>query len=325
VKRITIKEIKQETWFKEELPDYLFPDELLKDHRSRGKEIIDMETVQEVAKQFGTSDALVVRAIEQQQAKNQSDLKKLEESQGSLITNDPDDQSLAGTHNNPLFAAYCMIVDVKIAYDQAPDFYHAAEMSDYSNPSNLKLIQRKGGQMMPHPEKIMFFDVNVMDPMPEDHGSYNQGNTGGRKTKPSKWHLGIRSNSTSYDIMYEVYKAMRKLGFKWQTITPFYLVVRRKVVSTRVGEVDRYSYLTLQLYQIDEKNYLLDFANKTDKQEGSRENSSTDLQYLEGLEKYGEQGKVICKDGERRMPNQHIIMEFFEMCSVLIKSLAGGG
>jgi len=114
VKRITIKEIKQEAWFKQELPDYLFPDELLKE--SRGKEIIDMETVQEVAKQFGTSDAHVVRSIEQQQAKNQSDLKKLEESQGSLISYDSSDTSLAGTHNNPLFAAYCMMVDSKIAY-----------------------------------------------------------------------------------------------------------------------------------------------------------------------------------------------------------------
>ena len=133
-----------------------------------------------------------------------------------------------------------------------------------------------------------------------------------------------------YDIMYEVYKAMRKLGFQWKPITPFYLVVRRKVVNTKVTDANRYSFMTLQLYQIDAKNYLLDFANKTDKQEksrtgsSSRESSSTDLEFLEGLEKYGEQGKVICKDGERRMPEQHIIMEFFEMCSVLIKCLAGG-
>ena len=139
-----------------------------------------------------------------------------------------------------------------------------------------------------------------------------------RNNRPAKWHLGIRSNSSSSDIMYEVYRAMKKLGFQWKPITPYYLVARRKVVNA-----NRYSFMTLQLYQIDSKNYLLDFANKLPNKSNnpSRENSSMDLE----SDKYGEQGKVICKNGERKMPEQHIIMEFFEMCSVLIKCLAGGG
>ena len=79
--------------------------------------------------------------------------------------------------------------------------------------------------------------------------------------------------------------------------------------------------MTLQLYQIDSKNYLLDFANKIP----GNKSIKCSVSENDGSEKYGEQGKVICKDGQRRMPDQHIIMEFFEMCSVLIKHLAGGG
>ena len=109
--------------------------------------------------------------------------------------------------------------------------------------------------------------------------------------------------------------------------------------------------MTLQLYQIDNRNYrklkketpifldfliffwnlqffvyLLDFANKipSNKPRSLSESlSSLDLQ--EDIGRYSEQGKVITKDGERKMPEQHIIMEFFEMCSLLIKALAGGG
>merc|ERR1712042_362545 len=72
---------------------------------------------------------------------------------------------------------------------------------------------------------------------------------------PAKWHLGIRSQSPPADIMYEVYKAMKKLDFYWKQITPYNLVVRRKVKN-------KYAFMSLQLYQIDVRNYLLDFANR---------------------------------------------------------------
>ena len=34
--------------------------------------------------------------------------------------------------------------------------------------------------------------------------------------KKAKWHLGIRSQSRPYDIMAEVYRAMRQLSFDWK-------------------------------------------------------------------------------------------------------------
>ena len=37
------------------------------------------------------------------------------------------------------------------------------------------------------------------------------------------------------------------------------------------------------------------------------------------------QGLVITKDGQSRYPEQHLMIEFFEMCASLIKCLAGGG
>lgn len=39
--------------------------------------------------------------------------------------------------------------------------------------------------------------------------------------KKAKWHLGIRSQSRPYDIMAEVYRAMKQLNFDWK-VTGFH-------------------------------------------------------------------------------------------------------
>lgn len=74
--------------------------------------------------------------------------------------------------------------------------------------------------------------------------------------KRAKWHLGIRSQSKPNDIMNEVYRAMKALNFEWKIINPYSVRVRCKNKVT-----DRYSKMSLQLYQVDYKSYLLDFKS----------------------------------------------------------------
>lgn len=40
----------------------------------------------------------------------------------------------------------------------------------------------------------------------------------GPHIKRAKWHLGIRSQSNPMDIMYEVFRAMKHLGFEWKIL-----------------------------------------------------------------------------------------------------------
>merc|ERR1711974_544178 len=49
VRRFTITDIKENNWFKHNLPKYLFPEDII----SNRSDIIDMETVYEVSKTFG--------------------------------------------------------------------------------------------------------------------------------------------------------------------------------------------------------------------------------------------------------------------------------
>lgn len=118
-------------------------------------------------------------------------------------------------------------------------------------------------------------------------GSATQAQTQGNRGTPvkrAKWHLGIRSQSKPNDIMNEVYRAMKALNFvrfvapecfpvsrrdslqlltrrvasfqEWKIINAYSVRVRHKNKLT-----DRYSKMSLQLYQVDYKSYLLDFKS----------------------------------------------------------------
>ena len=78
----------------------------------------------------------------------------------------------------------------------------------------------------------------------------------GAPIRRSKWNLGIRSQSRPHDIMNEVYKAMKLLDFQWKIFSPYHVHVRRKN-----GVGGKYVKMSLQLYQVDYKSYLLDFKS----------------------------------------------------------------
>lgn len=277
------------------------------------REVIDMELVYEVASRFQTDEKETLETI----SKYQESLRKAQESGTKFAT-----------PTNPLYAAYCMMLDEKIMFEQAPDFFRATGPEEFINPQNVKLVdavdQTQCSSLleteMPHPERIMSY----MDSGPADQQTGRQNLPPQKAThRNTKWHLGIRSSSPPADIMYEVYKAMKRLEFEWKMITPFYLKVRRKIPQT-----GKYAFMTLQLYQIDYKNFLLDFANVTSSRPpvSKRRTKNDSESSVTGVKTGHEsQGKVIIQDGTAVVPEQHIMMEFFEMCSTLIKCLAGGG
>ncbi len=100
---------------------------------------------------------------------------------------------------------------------------------------------------------------------------------------------GIRSQSRPEDIMYEVYRAMKQLDFEWKVINPYHVIVRKRVgdhtqVSFDDNEVASFHVrsvsfaliqhyfillqpkMSLQLYQVDQRSYLLDFKSLVDEE-----------------------------------------------------------
>ncbi|CAK9302482.1 unnamed protein product [Gordionus sp. m RMFG-2023] len=244
IKRATIEDIKQHTWFKKDLPAYLFPP--ASDQESC---LIDKEAVNEICEKFKVNPGAVHKAI---------------------LCNDPTDN---------LLIAYNLAVDNKRIADDAAgkdsiqDFFVASNTCpsssmSYGGPSQSSKIHPE--RMPPLKELIpnKSHSINNSDENPEDKNhspsvitdkndkpSPRKTNTM-REVRRAKWHLGIRSQSKPHDIMNEVFKAMKSLDFEWKIVNPFHLYVRRK--NKHDGN---WIYLCLQLYQVDQKCFLLDFKS----------------------------------------------------------------
>ncbi|XP_062279825.1 5'-AMP-activated protein kinase catalytic subunit alpha-2 isoform X1 [Scomber scombrus] len=220
LKRATIKDIREHEWFKQELPGYLFPED-----PSYDATVLDEEAVREVCEKFECNESEVM---------------------SSLFSGDPQDQ---------LAVAYHLIIDNRRIMTQASEFYLA------SSPPQGSFIEE--GMLLPpgvkpHPERM----PPLLADSPKARCPLDALNTTRPKplaVKKAKWHLGIRSQSRPYDIMAEVYRAMKQLNFDWKVVNPYHLRVRRKNPVT--GNLVK---MSLQLYQVDNRSYLLDFKSIDD-------------------------------------------------------------
>lgn len=95
---------------------------------------------------------------------------------------------------------------------QASEFYLA------SSPPQSSFIEEGmplPPGVKPHPERM----PPLLADSPKPRCPLDALNTTRPKplaVKKAKWHLGIRSQSRPYDIMAEVYRAMRQLSFDWK-------------------------------------------------------------------------------------------------------------
>nr|CAD7400758.1 unnamed protein product [Timema cristinae] len=148
---------------------------------------------------------------------------------------------LSGDPHDQLAIAYHLIIDNKRIADEAAK----AELKDFyvaSSPPPVSFSPNElnPSPIRPHPERI----------------------------------ARIRSQSKPNDIMNEVYRAMKALDFEWKVINPFHVRVRHKNELT-----EKYVKMSLQLYQVDYKSYLLDFKSLSS--ESSEESESIGVLSME--------------------------------------------
>ncbi|KAK3090223.1 hypothetical protein FSP39_010184 [Pinctada imbricata] len=231
LKRATIKDIRDHEWFQKDLPVYLFPSP-----NDQDASIVDMEAIRDVCDKFGASEYDV---------------------QSALLSDDPHDQ---------LSIAYHLILDNKrLALDTSDTEFHEFYLAS-SPPADSFMLARHAPHLLgspppqeqassplrPHPERMpeLKNTSHTLEPL---LATTNKSATPGKK---AKWHLGIRSQSKPQDIMHEVFRAMKTLGYEWKIINPYHIRVRRKNPLT-----NKFSKMSLQLYQVDQKSFLLDFKS----------------------------------------------------------------
>lgn len=291
LKRATVEEIKKHEWFQKDLPAYLFPSPVEQD-----SSVIDTHAVSEVCDKFGVKD---------------------QEVHNALLSGDPHDQ---------LAIAYHLIIDNKRIADEAAkaaehfkEFYVAGSPppAPVPQPERHTPVNEPFKSPSIHPERIAPLRERATGPGSAPVPSPNITATAvpidkhrGTPVKRAKWHLGIRSQSKPNDIMLEVYRAMKALDFEWKIINPYHVRVRK--YNSRN---DKFVKMSLQLYQVDTKSYLLDFKSLT-----NDEVEQGDDVIMESLTPPPPVGF-----GGMGIPNQptgHHTMEFFEMCAALIIQLA---
>lgn len=263
LKRATIKEIREHEWFRVNLPDYLFPKDC-----AENLNIIDLEAILEICEKFSVDETTVRK---------------------SLQLADPHDEFVI---------AYHLIIDNKRISEaqnrvQINDFFVAS--SPPTTSLFMEMANAPGRVIKQHPERMPELrDVNATLDQQQDSQSQQQSHEQKKPAKKAKWHLGIRSQSKPQDIMNEVFKAMKSSGMQWKYYNSsiYSLRVRKSVADQRFVKIG------LQLYQVDQKSFLLDFRSFDD------ESLAVDA----------------AKPPSTSM--HHNMMEFFELCAGLIGSLA---
>ncbi|XP_048760548.1 5'-AMP-activated protein kinase catalytic subunit alpha-2-like isoform X28 [Ostrea edulis] len=292
LKRASITQIREHDWFQKELPGYLFPSP-----QDQDASIVEMDVIREICEKFGVTEYEVQRA---------------------LLSNDPHDQLNIAYHlivDNRRLAGEVTDVELQefyLASSPPPDSFLLAKQSHILGTPTPQ--EHATSPMRPHPERMpeLKNTTHTLEPL-------SNAKQLGALSKKAKWHLGIRSQSKPLDIMHEVFRAMKTLDYEWKIVTPYHVRVRRKNPVT-----GRYSKMSLQLYQVDQKSYLLDFKSLSNVDIHESMSSSSSVESA----RMPHSPPSSCSDLDEKMdiddeqPRQHQTLEFFEMCASLITTLA---
>uniref|UniRef100_A0A8D3D198 5'-AMP-activated protein kinase catalytic subunit alpha-1 n=1 Tax=Scophthalmus maximus TaxID=52904 RepID=A0A8D3D198_SCOMX len=238
MKRATIREIREDEWFKQDLPKYLFPED-----PSYSNNMIDDEALKEVCEKFECTEEEVLTCI------------------------------YSRNHQDPLAVAYHLIIDNRRIMNEAKDFYLASSPPDSFLEEHMTSSGAAvAGVVKPHPERVPFLLAETPPRPRHTLDELNPQKSKHQGVRRAKWHLGIRSQSRPNDIMSEVCRAMKQLDYEWKVVNPYYLRVRRKNPITGMQ-----TKMSLQLYQVDSRTYLLDFRSIDDDMLETKSGTATPL------------------------------------------------
>lgn len=285
LKRATVEEIKKHEWFQKDLPAYLFPSPVEQD-----SSVIDIGAVSEVCEKFGVKEVEVHNAL------------------------------LSGDVHDQLAIAYHLIIDNRrmdeAAKAEIKDFYVASSPPPIQTIAPPQQVHQSNDPSKPHPERIAPLRERTVSAQGSSYPSegtpvaadrlVTQEKYRGTPVKRAKWHLGIRSQSKPNDIMLEVYRAMKALDYEWKVINPYHVRVRK------MNKEGRYVKMSLQLYQVDPKSYLVDFKSLTNEEVEQSDDMISLTPPIAGQ---------IPQQQTTQISGHHT-MEFFEMCASLIIQLA---
>lgn len=291
--RITIHEIMEDEWFKQNIEEYLLPQDMNKEKHNRIE--INEDVVSALTHTMGYERDEIVGSVnkynnspDQPQKSNEildayllmkdnhalvKDLKKHKSDQmeGFLSSSPPPPWDTNNINNNVL-SHRTPSIQQSVTYQtlaQVPDLSTLPNSTIAILPTSLPSIHRAY--------------------MAENTENSNQNKISPVSTKKSKtrWHFGIRSRSYPLDVMGEIYRALKNLGAEWAKPTEeelWTIRVRWKYSPSAVKNDEFMGDETLsdmmkmqiQLFQLEPNNYLVDFNFDGWENSNSTENIDSD-------------------------------------------------
>mgnify|MGYP000021665819 CR=1 FL=1 len=288
--RITIHEIMEDDWFKQDMPDYLLPPDLSKNKNS--KIDVDEDVIRALSVTMGYDRDEIVNVIEkankQVAAGNSS-------SQQSKSSNEILDAYLLMKENHALVKDLkkSKSENIESFLSQSPPpspFPNAGSTS--SAPGVQQSLTYQTLATVPDLSTLPNSTIAILPTsLPSIHRAYmaetkqngdplQQHAPPPTKKLKTRWHFGIRSRSYPLDVMGEIYRALKNLGAEWAKPTEeelWTIRVRWKYDTSaqfECGSAPNLMKMQIQLFQLEPNNYLVDF--KFDGWELAHGNAGTD-------------------------------------------------
>ncbi|KAI9482945.1 MAG: kinase-like domain-containing protein [Benjaminiella poitrasii] len=285
LKRITIQEIRKNSWFNKNLPAYLRP---LPNTEENGNLKIDDDIVFELSKKMGYSTQVIQKALSEpdnNQFKVAYQLvvdhkRLLQDSENNHIQSffatspPPWNTSLEDRYQKSKEDDSQLDVEssISVLSSSLPKSeVHSQALIRERSSSNASTKNSNGnalpiapingtpppGAMAPS-SNTTAVNVSSSNRMPQPRQLPI--NIPSQIKKPhksrSRWHFGIRSKCPAWEVMLEIYKSLQNVGMEWRTLDPYHLRCRYRYKNLGL-EVK----FDLQLYKLENHSYLVDFKN----------------------------------------------------------------
>lgn len=272
--RITVQQIMEDPWFKTNISDYLLPENT--DNNSDDKDIddslvgtlgrtmgYDKEQVYEAllkTKKGEENEILDAYKILKDNQAMQGDAKK-DDIDSYLASVDESANSVSTGESTPAQTSSQTSVTPEAVNQQR------ATTSSLDNTANSLITPNTTIAILPSslPE---YHRANMLAYGPSQMKKLNPIST---KKSKTRWHFGIRSRSYPLDVMGEIYRALKNLGAEWAKPSDkddelWTIHARWKCGLPNNTDNDQQQAssselmkMRIQLYQLEQNNYLVDF------------------------------------------------------------------
>ncbi|KAJ6601199.1 CAMK/CAMKL/AMPK protein kinase [Mycena vulgaris] len=196
------------------------------------------------------------------------------------------------------------------------------------------------------PSNVTILDSSLRKPEPGPTGRANSR----RPPKTARWHFGIRSRSAPMEVMLEIYKTLLSMGMEWKEKKSLGCLGRAPTgredhedrsddsmraaasifcIETRARVKDIVVLMNINLYKVDDQNYLVDFQHK----KSYRASSAPDAAKFDPAPREGGVGEAESMTGssgrslvENGLTADETVMSpfvFMDLATRLILELAG--